>query len=75
MDNVKQQVLEFLVQYKGASGSALLRKFGSLDPVLALVNEGLVTKHMWHWECGTELPDQYACFRAVTPTNSTNPKH
>jgi len=66
--------LDFLIQRRGASGTVLLNKFGSLDIVNALIAEGLITKHHWHWERGTKLPEQHACYKAVTVANFTNHK-
>lgn len=67
-----EAVLTFLLKWNGASGTVLEREFGSLNLIRELVDQGLVTKNNWHWECGTELPDQYACYR-VKHSNSKDP--
>jgi hypothetical protein len=73
MEPTQQQILDYLTQYNGASGTMLLKQFGSLDLVNRLVDANVLEKRNWHWECGTELPDQYACYRVIKAPNSTTP--
>lgn len=73
MLNQREEILAYLKQHNGASGTMLLKKFQSLDPVFELVAQGLVIPHHWHWELInqklyqyiSQCVDQSACFRIV----------